>query len=138
MCQVCCTAKSAACLRDELLGNPSGSRVLMGQGSGPVMAEAHQLPDADQVEREASEWIARLNAEDASDDDRACCAAWRGAHPGHARTYDAMCETWHRFTAAGPLVRAVAFGESMSEAAQERGAPVRWLYRLLRCVRLNR
>jgi transmembrane sensor len=102
------------------------------------MAEAHQLPDADQVEREASEWIARLNADDASDDDRACCDAWRCAHPGHTRTYDAMCETWRRFIVAGPLVRAVAFGETMNEASRERPPALRWLYRWLRRVRLGR
>lgn len=102
------------------------------------MAEAHRLPDTDHVEREASKWIARLNADDVSDDDRAHCDAWRGAHPGHARTYDAMCETWGRFTASGPLVRAVAFGESLSEAAQDHAGPLRWLFAFLRRIRHGR
>jgi ferric-dicitrate binding protein FerR (iron transport regulator) len=138
MCQVHCAAMSAACLRDELLGNRSGSRVLVGQGSGPVMAEAHHLSDVDRVEREASEWIARLNADEVSDDDRAHCAAWCTAHLWHARTYDEMCATWHMFTAAGPLVRAVALGEAINEAARERTPRLSWLYALLRRVRHGR
>lgn len=83
------------------------------------MAEAHQTPDVECVEREAAQWVARLNADDVSEEDRAHFDAWRHAHPLHGRAYDAMRETWQEFTAAGPLVRAVAFGEAMNEAAQE-------------------
>ena len=82
------------------------------------MADEHRLPRVEQVEREASEWVARLNADDVSADDRARFDAWRRAHALHARVYAAMCETWGRFTAAGPIVRAVAFAELMSEAAK--------------------
>ena len=49
------------------------------------MAEVHRIPDMDQVERQASEWIARLNADDVSADDRARFEVWRSAHPLHAR-----------------------------------------------------
>jgi ferric-dicitrate binding protein FerR (iron transport regulator) len=104
----------------------------------PVMAEAHHLPDTDRVEHEASEWIARLNADDVSDDDRAQCEAWCTAHPWHARTYDEMSASWREFTAAGPLVRAVALGAAMNEAVKERVPHLRWLYAILRRVRHRR
>jgi ferric-dicitrate binding protein FerR (iron transport regulator) len=101
----------------------------------PVMADAHHLPDTERVEREASEWIARLNADDTTDDDRAHCDAWRAAHPRHTGTFDDMCATWRAFTAAGPLVRTVAFGEAMNEAARERAPRLRRVFAIFRRVR---
>jgi transmembrane sensor len=95
------------------------------------MVEAHRLPDVDQIEREASEWIARLNADDVSNDDQARFRQWCGTHARHARIYDEMCATWRQFTAAGPLVRAVALGEAMNEAAQEHAHHPRWFHALL-------
>lgn len=103
------------------------------------MAGAHRLPDADRVGQAASEWIARLNADDVSDDDRAHCDAWRSVHPAHARTYDSMYATWRVFTAAGPLVRAVAFGEYMSKVAEDRHPhALRWIHALFRRVGCRR
>lgn len=90
------------------------------------MTDVHRLPDADQVQREASEWIARLNADDASADDYARFEAWRSAHPSHARAHVALSATWQELASAGALVRAVSFAQSMNEAA---GAPAprrRW------------
>lgn len=81
------------------------------------MTDVHRMPDSGEVERVASEWIARLNADDASAQDRAECEAWQRVHPMHARTYEALMATWQRCTAARPIVRAVSFAESMSEAA---------------------
>jgi transmembrane sensor len=75
------------------------------------------MPDAGEVERVASEWIARLNADDVSADDRARFEEWRAAHPMYARTYEQLSATWNHFTAARPVVRAVSFAQSMSEAA---------------------
>lgn len=80
------------------------------------MAEVHRLPDMNHAERQASEWIARLNADDVSDDDRTRFESWRAAHQLHARLYDELAATWRSFIAAGPLVRAVSFGQSMNEA----------------------
>jgi transmembrane sensor len=91
------------------------------------MAEVRHLPDFDRIEREASEWIARLNADDVSVEDRARFDAWRRAHVQHARAYDELSATWHAFTAAGPLVRAVSFGQSMNEAARIRSPRRRWI-----------
>jgi transmembrane sensor len=84
------------------------------------MAEVHRLPDWDQAERQASEWIARLNADNVSDDDLAHFESWRTSHQLNARVYDELAATWRAFTAAGPLVRAVSFGQSMNEATSVR------------------
>jgi transmembrane sensor len=81
------------------------------------MADVHRIPDASEAERVASEWIARLNADDVSADDRARFEAWRTAHPMYARAYEALSATWDQCTAARPIVRAVSFAESMNEAA---------------------
>lgn len=99
------------------------------------MTEPLQLPDADQVEREASEWIARLSADDVSASDRAHFREWLTAHAFHARSYEALAETYRRFAAAGLLVQAVAFGESMNKAAQGRSPFLRFLCLLLRRIR---
>lgn len=90
------------------------------------MPKVHQLPDPDELQREASEWIARLNAEDATPEDRARFEAWRLAHPRHARAYEELAATWNAFVAAGPLVRAVSFGQSMSAAASLRAPRRPW------------
>jgi transmembrane sensor len=90
------------------------------------MADVHRLPDIKEAEREASAWIARLNADDVSADDRTRFEAWRTAHPLHARAYEELSDTWRQFTAAGPLVRAVSFAQSMNEATEIRTPPRRW------------
>ena len=84
---------------------------------GATMGEVHRLPSVEQAEREASEWLARLQADDASDEDRARFAAWREAHPIHAKAYDDLSATWKELVSAGPLVRAVNFGQVMNAAA---------------------
>jgi ferric-dicitrate binding protein FerR (iron transport regulator) len=94
------------------------------------MVEAHRLPDLDRIEREASEWIARLNADDVSTDDNTRFEEWCRAHARHVRTYDEMRATWRAFTAAGPLVRAVALGEAMNEAARQKTRRLHWFHTL--------
>jgi transmembrane sensor len=91
------------------------------------MADVHHLPDLKDAEREASEWIARLNADDVSPGDRARFEAWRTSNPLHARVYGEISETWERFTAAGPWVRAVSFAQGMNEAAEFRPRR-RWVH----------
>jgi len=81
------------------------------------VTDVHQLPDPGEIEREASEWIARLNGDDVSAEDRARFEAWRSRHPLNARSYEELSATWQRFASAGPLVRAVSFAQSMNEAA---------------------
>lgn len=90
------------------------------------MADVHLLPDVRKAEREASEWIARLNADDVSAEERARFEVWRGGHPLHARVYEDLMGTWRQFTAAGPFVRAVSFVQSMNEAGAVRTSRRRW------------
>lgn len=90
------------------------------------MGEIHRLTDVEAAERAASAWIARLGADDVSAEDRMRFEAWRNASPRHARAYEDLCATWRRLTEAGPMVRAVSFGQSMNEAANFRRTPQRW------------
>jgi transmembrane sensor len=85
-----------------------------------TMADVHKLPDVNRVEREASEWIVRLNADDVSEEDRARFARWRAAHPLNVRAYDDLLATYQEFTSAGPFIRAVSFAQSMNEATTQR------------------
>lgn len=84
------------------------------------MADIDRLPDTARIEQEASEWIARLNADDVSAEDRSRFDSWRRAHFLHGRVYDELSATWRAYTSAGPLVRAVSFGQLMNEAAEAR------------------
>jgi transmembrane sensor len=91
------------------------------------MAEIHQLPDAERALREASAWIARLAADDASDADRAGFEAWRAAHPRNARAHEEVLGTWQALLRSGPLVRAVAFGKAMDSASAPPAGPRAWV-----------
>jgi ferric-dicitrate binding protein FerR (iron transport regulator) len=80
------------------------------------MAEVHRhrLLDMEDAERQASEWIARLNADDVSGDDWTCFELWRASHQLHASAYNELVATWYVFTTAEPLVHAVvSFGQSV-------------------------
>jgi len=79
------------------------------------MADVHRLPDERQVLQEASEWIARLGADDVTAEDRASFEVWRSSHPLHGRAFDDLMGTWNRFARGRSLVRAVAFGQSMND-----------------------
>ena len=81
------------------------------------MGEVHRLPNADDVQREASEWVVRLRAEDVTDDDRVRFDAWIGAHPCNAKAYAELSATWQELVKSGPLVRAVYFGQAMNAAS---------------------
>ena len=74
------------------------------------MSKIHELPDIERVEREASDWIVRLHAEDVTAADRAGFAAWRQAHVRHERAYEELAGTWQEFRKAGHIVRAVDSG----------------------------
>ncbi len=91
------------------------------------MGDLYQLPDVREAEREASEWIARLQADDVSAEDRARFEAWRSAHPQRAEAYEKLMGTWRQFAAAGPLVRAVSFAQSVSEPANLEEPHRRWM-----------
>ena len=90
------------------------------------MGEVHRLPNTEEVQREASEWVVRLQADDVTDDDRARFDAWIGAHPCHAKAYADLSMTWEKLVEAGPLVRAVNFGQVMNAAARAPTPRRRW------------
>ena len=76
------------------------------------MAEVHRLPSVRKVEQEASEWIARLDADDVTAEDRARFEAWRSAHPRNARAFEELSRTWQRFLRAAPLAPEGTFEQS--------------------------
>lgn len=90
-----------------------------------TVSNIHRLPRPQDVEREASAWIARLNAEDVSEEDQARFAAWLRRHPSHGRAYTALCETWRDLENTAPLVRAVYFGQAMNAAGARRSGRTR-------------
>jgi transmembrane sensor len=89
------------------------------------MADIHRLPDIKEVEREASEWVARLDAEDVSAEDRARFEDWRHSHPLHARTYEELLATWREITTAAPLIQSASHTRS-HEQPRIGTAPQRW------------
>ena len=91
------------------------------------MGEIHRMPSAEDAEREASEWVARLQAEDVTAEDRARFAAWRDAQALNAKAYEELSATWQELVQAGPLVRAVNFGQVMNAAATPPAPGRRWL-----------
>ena len=48
--------------------------------------------------KESSAWVARLNADDVSEDDREAFELWRSSHPSHAVAYEEITSTWSVFT----------------------------------------
>src|SRR3954468_8949741 len=85
----------------------------------------HRLPSIKESQREASEWIARLHADDVSNEDLEQFEAWKRAHPMNATSFEELARTWQRFEQAGPLVRAVAFGQSMGRDVETAAPPKR-------------
>jgi transmembrane sensor len=90
------------------------------------MADRHRWSDIEEVEREASEWIARLDADDISAEDRARFEVWRHSHPLHARAYEELSDTWRQFTGAVPLDR-VAADIHLLQQPRSSYRPQRWL-----------
>ena len=95
------------------------------------MGEIHRLPDPGRTEREAADWFARLAADDVSDRDRAGFDAWLHAHACNERAYAELDATWTELRRAGPLVRAVSFGQAMNAASATPERPRRWLPRAI-------
>jgi transmembrane sensor len=91
------------------------------------MAEVHRLPNPEATEREASDWFARLNADDVTAADRARFETWLRMHPANAKAYGELIGTWNLLVKSGPLVRAVYFGQAMNAASARSVRPVRWL-----------
>lgn len=83
------------------------------------MGELHHLPDPQATEREASDWVARMNADDVTADDHARLEVWLRAHPCNAKAYAELTATWDELRKSGPLVRAVQFGQVMNAASAQ-------------------
>jgi transmembrane sensor len=90
------------------------------------MGDVHRLTSADDAEREASAWLARMNADDVTDDDRTRFEAWLHAHSCNAKAFQALSGTWQELVESGPLVRAVNFGQVMNAASASPAPRRRW------------
>jgi transmembrane sensor len=93
------------------------------------MGEVHSLPSPADTEREASDWFARMSADDVTADDHVRFEAWLRARACNEKAYAELTATWKELVKAGPLVRAVHFGQVMN-AASASGRSVRsrrWL-----------
>jgi transmembrane sensor len=93
------------------------------------MADVHRLPSARKVEQEASDWIARLDADDVTVEDRARFEAWRCAHPCNARAFEELSKTWQRFLKVAPLAHAGRFDE-LRDLQKARARRRRWSWAL--------
>jgi transmembrane sensor len=91
------------------------------------MGEIHRLPNPEDTEREASDWFARMNADDVSADDRVRFEAWLRAYACNVKAYDELVATWNELVKSGPLVRAVSFGQAINAASARSARAPRWL-----------
>jgi transmembrane sensor len=91
------------------------------------MGEVHCLPNPEDTEREASDWFARMNADDVTADDRARFETWLRAYSCNEKAYAELTATWKELVRSGPLVRAVHFGQVMNAASARSVRPRRWL-----------
>jgi transmembrane sensor len=91
------------------------------------MGDVYRLPKPEDTEREASDWFARMNADDVSADDRARFEAWLRAHACNTKAYDELVGTWNELVKSGPLVRAVSFGQAINAASARPARVPRWL-----------
>jgi transmembrane sensor len=91
------------------------------------MADVHRLPSVRKVEQEASDWIARLDADDVTAEDRVRFESWKRAHPSNARAFEELSQTWRRFLKVAPLAQAGTSDESAGlQSAYARGRRWSW------------
>src|ERR1700756_2551252 len=91
------------------------------------MGEVHRLPNPEDTEREASDWFARMNADDVTADDQTRFEAWLRAHSCNVKAYAELNATWKELVKSGPLVRAVYFGQVMNAATARSARSRPWL-----------
>jgi len=91
------------------------------------MGEVHRLPNPEDTERQASDWFARMNADDVTADDHARFEAWLRNHQCNVKAYAELVATWNELARSGPLVRAVYFGQAMNAASARSAGVPRWL-----------
>jgi len=80
------------------------------------MTNVHRIASKDALEDAASTWIARLEADDVSDEDRQRFSVWLDENPRHRETFEAMRHSWHRLDALGVLATGTA-GASNTDVA---------------------
>ena len=91
------------------------------------MGEIHRLPDPGRIEREAADWFARMKADDVTPEDHGRFEAWLHDNARNEKAYAELCTTWKELMKAGPIVRAVNFGQAMNAAAAGPSRSRRWL-----------
>jgi transmembrane sensor len=91
------------------------------------MGEVHSLPNPEDAEREASDWFARMNADDVTADDHVRFETWLHAHSCNEKAYAELTATWRELVRSGPLVRAVHFGQVMNAASARSARSRHWL-----------
>ena len=91
------------------------------------MGEIHRLPNPEDTERQASDWFARMNADDVTPEDRVRFEAWLRAHSCNVKAYEELLATWNQLVESGPLVRAVYFGQAINAASARSARVPRWL-----------
>ena len=90
------------------------------------MGEVHRLPNPEDTEREASDWFARMNADDVTPEDHVRFEAWLHAHPCNMKAHEDLVSTWNELVKSGPLVRAVYFGQAINAASLPSARAPRW------------
>ena len=90
------------------------------------MAEVHRIESRQTLEDAAGEWIARLEADDVSDDDRRRFSEWLARDRRHREVFEAMRHTWHRMDALGSLVYGVAEEDMARRVERPRRRTLRW------------
>jgi transmembrane sensor len=74
---------------------PSGSRIGVGQKSNRILNAADDIPsDLDPLLRQALAWVIRLHSGDATSDDAAALALWRGRSPEHEAAFRDAVKLW--------------------------------------------
>ncbi|MEP7246171.1 MAG: FecR domain-containing protein [Gammaproteobacteria bacterium] len=91
------------------------------------MGEVHRLPKPEDTEREASDWFARMNADDVTHEDRVRFDGWLHLHSCNVKAYEDLVATWNELVKSGPLVRAVYFGQAINAGSARPARAPRWL-----------
>lgn len=82
-------------------------------------SNVHRMRTGEEIRLEASEWIARLNADDVSDEDRGQFESWRSTSASHARAYEEVAHTWQHLLDTGEVVSSVALGQAFAATTEK-------------------
>src|SRR5262245_54823473 len=93
------------------------------------MAEIEAWRSHAHIQREASQWVARLNADDVSQEDRDAFETWLSASAQNARIFEEVTTTWRQLNLTGELVSSVTLGQAFGASTQR---AIRWSLRASR------